>query len=83
MPKIYAKYIPLIKMTADNDEPTLKDVMSNLTSVKGLIEGIEKSFSKLELQEVKVTSLEESRSFILNKYEDKQSYLNKFNRYSK
>lgn len=83
MPKIYATYIPLIKMTADNDEPTLKDVMSNLTSVKGLIEGIEKSFSKLELQEVKVTSLEESRSFILNKYEDKQSYLNKFNTYSK
>ena len=83
MPKIYAKYIPLTKITADNDEPTLKDVMSNLMSVKGLIEGIEKSFGKLELQEVKVTSLEESRSFILNKYEDQQSYLNKFNSYSK
>ena len=66
-------------MTADNNEPVLKDVMSKLMSMKGLIEGTEKDLSKLELLEVKVASLERSQGFIWNKYEDQQNYLNKFN----
>ena len=75
---IIIKYTPSVKIFADNnDKPTFRDVMSNLISIKSLIEGIERRLSKLEVLVVKVASLEESHYFISNKYEDQQNNLNK------
>ena len=74
------------KMTNENNknEPTLKDVMLSLASIKSTVDGInnricnvegrickvEENLSKIREIELKVVSLEESQKFLSKRYEE-------------
>ena len=81
------------KMTNENNknEPTLKDVMLSLASIKSTVDGInnricslegrickvEENLSKMREIELKVVSLEESQEFLSKRYEEQDRNINK------